>query len=207
MRHTAQDIVQQRIDQPGIAFQDLGPGQFRKAIRQALRLAGIRQLDEGITLLHETELSPGHLLGDIVVAVDIHLNRERSPGLQADVHQAEVVVQEVVIEDPLWHVSAFETRPTLGLNELERTATFHDAQDANQTGTDTLFVQLLLGPGILVNLSLLILENPALPLRIVLSVLDQPFGPSASDLVGKMATPDLEHMVDELLKFFATAEG
>ena len=127
--------------------------------------------------------------------------------MQADVHQAEVAVQEVVIEDPLWYVSALETRPTFALNELERTATFHDAQDANQTGTDAPFVQLLLGPSILVNLALLVIENPALPLRILLSVVHQTLGPSPSDLVSKMATLDLEHMVDELLKFFATAEG
>jgi hypothetical protein len=63
-----------------------------------LRLDGVVELGEGVVILDEAETPPAHLAGEPFVAVDIDLDGERKPGLQAYVEQAEVDIEEVIID-------------------------------------------------------------------------------------------------------------
>ena len=77
-------------------------GQLSLAKRSAsVGLVGVVELGERVVLLHEAQLLLHHLLGQPFVAIDVDLDGEREPGLQADVDQAELGIEEVVVEDPL----------------------------------------------------------------------------------------------------------
>ena len=62
--------------------------------------------------------------------VDVDLQRKRRPGLQANVHQTEILVPKVVIEDALRHLPRHETRPTIPVRQLERVR--HRAADQHR---------------------------------------------------------------------------
>jgi hypothetical protein len=89
-------------------------------------------------LLHEAQLLLHHLLGQPFVAIDVDLDSEREPGLQADVDQAELGIEEVVIEDPLLSVSADELGPLGAGHEGEGRTGFLSAEDADESLGDSL---------------------------------------------------------------------
>ena len=91
-----------------------------------------------VVLLHETQLLMHHLLGQPFVAVDIDLDGERQPGLQPDVDQSELRIEEVVVEDPLLSVTADELGPFGTLHECEGGAGFQGAKDADKSLGDAL---------------------------------------------------------------------
>ena len=106
MAQTLEFRVQQRIDLPGVPFQDFRPGQLGEAVGAALCRRGIGQLHEGVIDLLEGEAFLLQLSCHVVVAIGIHLTGERRPSLQADVHQPQFLVDEVVIQDALGHACA-----------------------------------------------------------------------------------------------------
>ena len=64
---------------------------------------------------------------------------------------------EVVIQDALRHLSGHEAWAFFGISQLECGAGLHDAQDANQAGLESGELYLLLGPGVFVDVPLVIL--------------------------------------------------
>ena len=103
-------FAQQRIDLPCPTIQDFGPVELGEAIGQALGLDRVVELSERVVLLYEAQFLLHHLLGEPFVAIDIDLDGERQPGLQANVDQAELSIEEVVIKDSLLPESADELR-------------------------------------------------------------------------------------------------
>src|SRR5512135_203610 len=108
-------FTEQRIDLPCPTVEDSRPFELGEAVGQALGLGGVVELCERVVLLHEAEFLLHHLMGQPFVAVDVDLDGERQPGLQADVDQAELGIEEVVIEHSLLPGSADELGP-LGLS-------------------------------------------------------------------------------------------
>ena len=106
-----EQFAQQRIDLPCPTIEDFRPVELGEAVGQALGLDRVVELGERVVLLHEAQLLLHHLLGQPFVAIDVDLDGERQPGLQANVDQAELGIEEVVIEDPLLPRSADELRP------------------------------------------------------------------------------------------------
>src|SRR5512135_3112503 len=86
---------EQRIDLPCPTVEDSRPFELGEAVGQALGLGGVVELCERVVLLHEAEFLLDHLLGQPFEAVDVDLDGERQPGLQADVDQAELGIEEV----------------------------------------------------------------------------------------------------------------
>jgi hypothetical protein len=87
------------------------------------------------------------------VAIDIDLDSQRQPGLQANVNQAELRIEEIVVENPLLPGSAHELRPTGARHDCERGTGFQGAEDAGQSLGDALIADEILGPLVLAELA------------------------------------------------------
>src|SRR5205814_5214570 len=134
------------------------------------------ELCERVVLLHEAQLLLDHLLGQPLVAIDVDLDGERQPGLQADVDQAELGIEKVVIEDPLLPRSADELRSIGAGDECKGGTGFLGAQDADKSFEDALVSYELLSPLVLAELAGAILVGAASLPRPVLGVIDQSVG-------------------------------
>jgi hypothetical protein len=104
-----------RIDGTGPAIEDFDPREFGEAVGEALCRIGIVEVGEGVVSLDEAELSVSHLPGQPIVAVDVNLDGEGEPGLDADVHQAEFGIEVVVVENALRSPGEGQTRPSLAM--------------------------------------------------------------------------------------------
>jgi len=207
MAQVFQLLVQQRIDEPSVLLQDFRPRQLGETIGDPLRLFRVIELHEGVVDLLEANAALRHFLHDVIMAVDIDLAGERRPRLQAHMHQAEVFVPEIVIKDALRNLFGNETRPIFAGRQLESGASLHDAQHADQPVVQRMLVQLLFGPGILVDLALMVFVEPTELGGESLGMVDDLFGPGGRDDLHEISTPHLQHIIDELFKCGGVAEG
>ena len=171
-----EQFAEQGIDLPCPAVEDFRPVELGEAVGDALCLVGVVELSERVVLLHEAQLLLHHLLGQPFVAIDVDLDGERQPGLQADVDQAELGIEEVVIEDPLLPGSADELGPFGARHEREGGTGFLGAEDADESLGDALVADQVVGPLVLAELAGAIEVGAAgLPCP-VLGMLDQTVG-------------------------------
>ena len=179
------------------------------AKRSAMRcaLVGVVELGERVVLLHEAQLLVHHLLGEPLVAVDVDLDGERQPGLEADVDQAELTVEEVVVEDPLLAGPADELRPFRPGHECERRTGFQGTEDAHESLGDALVSDEVVGPLVLAELAGAIRVGAAGLLRPVLGMRDQAIGVLGCQGLHEVATADLQDAVDEVLEFAGGGQG
>ena len=112
-------LAQQGIDSPGIASQDARPIETSEAIGLGLRLGRVVEFKECVVLLHEAQPQTRQLLSEPVEAVHVDLQREGSPGLQANVDESQLRVEEVVIEDALLAGTGDQPRPAFTGNQLK----------------------------------------------------------------------------------------
>ena len=114
------------------AIEDLGPVEVGERIGQLLRGFGVVQGREGVVLEVEPQPSLEHLLGQPGVAVDVDLDREREPGRQADVDQAQLGIEEVEVQDALLPPRVDQARSALAGGQPEAGAALHAAEDDDQ---------------------------------------------------------------------------
>src|SRR5262249_47434310 len=114
------------------AAQDLDPVQTPEAVGQGLGPYGVVQLREGVVVLHEADAVPVELACQPVVAVGVGLEGEGDPGLQAQVDQAELGVEEVEVEDALGPGGEGQARGATAVAELDGAAGLLTAQDADE---------------------------------------------------------------------------
>ena len=157
MTQSLEFLFQEGIDTPRVGLKDFWPREFGEAVGDSLRRLRIIQHHETVIDLLEWQTLLLQLAGDEVVAIDVDLACERSPGLQTHVHQSQIAIQEVVIEDTLGNLLGYEARPTFGMPELEGPTGFLNAQDTDQTYLQGMRFDLLFGPGVFVDLTLTVL--------------------------------------------------
>src|SRR5262249_6013021 len=78
---------------------------------------------------------------------------------------------------------------------------------ADQPFAAAVLADLLLGPGILVHLSLAILEQPSLLSRIVLGISDDPLGPLGRGRFQEIAATHLQAVIDKLIELAWATDG
>jgi len=66
------------------------------------------------------------------MAVDVDLDGEGKPGLQAHVHQAEVAVEVVEVQAEATRLGADQPGPLFAVAELKALGLFEDGKDADQ---------------------------------------------------------------------------
>ena len=190
-------LTQEGVDQAGVAVEDFVPVEGGETIGLALRFGGVVELREGVVLKDEAHLQTGHLLGEPIVAVDADLQRIRSPGLQADMDQAQLFIEKVVVEDALPPRHGHEARPRRGEFEGKRIAGFHGAQDADEAAVDALFAQDFLGPLVLAKGTRAIEKSPVGFAGPTLGVSDERIGVLGRQDLDEMVTSNAEEVIDE----------
>ena len=141
------------------------------------------------------------------MAVDVDLDSERQPGLQADVDQAELRIEEVVIEDPLLPGSADELRPFGAGHECEGRTGFLGAEDADESLGDALVADEVVGPLVLAELAGAIHVGAAGLLRPALGMLDQAVGVLGRHGFHEVATANFQNAIDEVFEFAGSRQG
>src|SRR5262249_29745168 len=86
------------IDPPGQGIQEPWRRPSGQAVEQDLGAGQVVDTDEAIVPLLITDSGSIHLACQIFASVDAYLNGERQPGLQTDVHQTEVFMNEIKIQ-------------------------------------------------------------------------------------------------------------
>ena len=158
-------------------------------------------------LLHEAQFLLHHLLGQPFVAVDVDLDGERQPGLQADVDQAELGIEEVVVEDPLLPGSADELGPLGARHECEGRTGFLSAEDADESLGDALVADEVVGPLVLAELAGAIHVGAAGLPRPALGMRDQAVGVLGRHGLHEVAAANLQNAIDEVLEFAGSRQG
>lgn len=117
-------------------MQEGGPVKAGELIGQALSLFRTGDFDKGIIELLEGHISAAHLDGEPVMAVDGNLDDEREPGLDADVDEAEVGMEEVIIEAETFSVRGDDAWAADGIGDFERGTSFQLGKDADEAAGD-----------------------------------------------------------------------
>ena len=131
-------MLEEEIDGRDEAIEDLHPVELAELVGELLGYGGVVELQEGVVGLDEAEAALLHLPGEPFVAIDVDLAGEGKHGLQADVHEAEVGVEEVKVEDAL-RSRRKARRGRCAMPELDAAAMFLAAQDGDQAVAVRLF--------------------------------------------------------------------
>src|SRR5262249_41376079 len=137
-------FAQQGVDLTGPAVQDLDPVQAGETVGQRLRLSRVIKLGERVVVLHEAAADVGELAGQPVVTVDVNLGGEREAGLNPNVTEAELRVEEVEVEDALGPAGENEPGPAVAITEFDRAAGLLTTEDADQPFAESACADLLL---------------------------------------------------------------
>lgn len=97
--------AKQGVDRAGQPFQQCRPVQTAELLGKALSLGGLSDAGEGVVQLQEAQPMQFHLSGEPFMAIDGNLDDEGKPGLQAHMDQAELGVEEVVVQAKAFPIS------------------------------------------------------------------------------------------------------
>src|SRR6185312_15569313 len=116
-------------------------------------------------------------------------------------NEAELRIEEVVIEDTLLSRLGDESRPLLAGNESEGVAGFQGAEDTDEPFFEALFANERLGPLVLLEGAGAI-EIGALRLACeLLGMSDEPIGPLRGKGLHEVGAADFEDVIDESFEF------
>ena len=158
-------------------------------------------------LLHEAELLLHHLLSQPFVAVDIDLDGERQPGLQANVDQSELGIEEVIVKHALLPGSTDELRSLGAWNEGKGRTGLQGAQDADKSCDDTLLADDALSPLVLAEVTGAIQVGAPGLASPILGVRDKAVGVLRSQGLHEVGAAHLQHAIDEVLELTRRRQG
>jgi hypothetical protein len=92
-----QHIAQLRHDLPGVSVQDLRPLQVGESIGQALCPWQVLDPGEDVIDFRVFDTAGGQLASEPLVPVEVDLDLQREPSLHANVDEAQIAIDEVVV--------------------------------------------------------------------------------------------------------------
>ena len=101
-------------------------------VGELLGLVEVVDIDKSVVGLDEADALLVELAGEPFVAIDLDLGGERKHGLDADIHQTEVGIEEIEVEDALRPGSKRQTRPLVAMQKFDGAAMFFATQDGDQ---------------------------------------------------------------------------
>ena len=115
--------------------------------------------------------------------------------------QAELWVEEIVVEYTLGAGAGDEAGPPFAGHELEGIAGLLGTEDADQPTLETLLADELLGPALLAERASAIEVCTASLLGEALGVFDEAVAVCRGEYFDEVAAPHLEHVIDEAFQF------
>ena len=197
--------AQQRIHPAGEPLEDHRPRQGRKPIGEPLGAARVFEPEEGIVEALVPEAPLIELVGEPVMAVEVDLDGEREPGLQADVEETELAVQEVEVEEEALPPRRADHRPPLPRGEAKAAARLDRGEDAHQALADAIAAGDLAGALVLPHGGLEVLPGTARLLCDRVGVRPQPL--RLSEHEGLELLEEHALVVEEVLHPVRVAEG
>jgi hypothetical protein len=126
--------------------------------------------------------------------------------LQADVHQAEFGIKEVVVKDALWPTCKGQVWPTLAVKEFDGATSFLDAEDGDQAVITPLLAKDLPDQFLLAMEALQVMVRSPGLFRFVFGMVDQRLGLPLNPRQEVLAA-DLEAMIDPAVQVIVAAKG
>src|SRR5260370_37258174 len=151
--------------------------------------------------LHEGQSLAVTLCSQPLVAVDIDLERERQPGLEADVHEAKTRIEEIVVEHALLPWPRDKARTFFAARELKGVAGFLGAQDPDESLGNAVLADEFLGPFLLAELAGAIQEDAPGFASESFPVLDKFLGVLGSELLHEILAADFQDIVHKPFEF------
>ena len=132
-----QDIAEEWIDDVGDAPERSDPVlSVEKGVSELLGAAEIVDRDEGVVTLTMGDAGLVELLRQPVVAVDVDLDLEGKPGLDAEVDEAEAGKDVVEVDEEALPPGALELRSALAVGDLKRSTRLNGGEDADEAVGD-----------------------------------------------------------------------
>src|SRR5271169_3584069 len=94
-------LAKERVDLSSPAIKDFDPLEVGETVGQFLGFLRLIELSKSIVVLHETQSTLRQLPGQPLMAIDVDLHGEREPALQAEVDQAKLGIEEIVVQHAL----------------------------------------------------------------------------------------------------------
>ena len=128
-----EEVGHQGVGSASESGQDARPVFLGEAMGEGLGAPRVLDAQESVVALPVGNCVLAEFAGQPVVAVEADLNREGKPGLQAQVHEAQLPVNEVEVETQALASGVDETRTPLAIDHLEALAGFHRGKDADES--------------------------------------------------------------------------
>lgn len=135
--HVFEKVGHQRVDLSRNLLEDEMPGKTGELVGNPLRVVGILKPVESV--VHLSEAGPGQfqLASKPVVPVDVDLDGEWEPRLNAHVDEAKVGVEVVEVQAKAFAPGRTQSRPVLAKCDLEAVAGLNGCKNADEALADT----------------------------------------------------------------------
>lgn len=128
-----EEVGHQGVGSASESGQNARPVFLGEAMGEGLRFRGVVDAEESVVSLLEGDAPVLQFPGEPVVPVETHLNGEGKPALEAQVHEAQLAVDEVEVETQALPSRVDEARAPLAIDHLEALAGFHCGKDADES--------------------------------------------------------------------------
>ena len=199
-------LLKERVDGLDEAVEDLDPVELGELVGEFMGDLEVVDVQERVVGLDETDATFEHLPGEPFVAVDVDLASEGKQSLDANVHEPEVVVEEVEVEDALGLTAEGKARPPLAMQEFDAAAMFLAAQDGDKTVLAGFVAKEFLDEFVLVGLGLKVLIRRVGLLRQLFGMIDQTLG-KGLEKRQKVHAFHLEGVIDKAIELLVAAKG
>jgi hypothetical protein len=128
-----EEVGHQGVGSASERGQDARPVLLGEAVGEGLGASRVVDTEESVVSLLEGDAPLLQFPGEPVVPVETHLNGEGKPALEAQVHEAQLAVDEVEVETQALASRVDEARAPLAIDHLETLAGFHCGKHADQS--------------------------------------------------------------------------
>jgi hypothetical protein len=134
--HASKQGREMGIDLLGEGIENLRFDSPDKLVGETLSALGVLDGNEDVFDLSVVDSMLVHLPGEQVMKIDVDLDHEGEPGLDSDMHKAELPVEVIEVEAKAPGVVPDDTRLAVTVGEFETLALLDGGEDADETFSD-----------------------------------------------------------------------
>jgi len=168
--------AEQRVDLQAQRAKEQGPVLMGELIGQSLCFVRTGDVDESVVDLLELKATALHTAGKPLVAVDRYLYDEWKPALQPHMNEAQIGMQEIIIQTEAFAPSELNPGAVFAVGDLESRAHFQRGEYAHQPFADAVTVGNATGFVVLADVTRQVLVRTASRSSRVFGMLHKPVG-------------------------------